>query len=62
MELDYTNTRSSQGSVDHEKGWRWNLVAAADQADGDTVPKLLEPSLSVAVETDASVSGSTSFS
>lgn len=40
VELDYTNTRSSQGSVDHEKGWRWNLVAAADQADGDTVPKL----------------------
>ena len=40
VELDYTNTRSSQGSVDHEKGWRWNLVAAADHADGDTVPKL----------------------
>jgi hypothetical protein len=40
VELNYTNTRSSQGSVDHEKGWRWNLVAAADHAGGDTVPKL----------------------
>jgi hypothetical protein len=40
VELDYTNTRSSQGSVDHEKGWRWNLVAAADHADSDTVPRL----------------------
>jgi hypothetical protein len=40
LQLDYTNTRSSQGSVDHEKGWRWNLVAAADRAGGDTVPKL----------------------
>jgi len=40
LELDYTDTRSSQGSVDHEKGWRWNLVAAADRAGGDTVPAL----------------------
>jgi hypothetical protein len=40
MELDYTDTRRSQGSVDHEKGWRWKLVAAADHAGGDTVPRL----------------------
>jgi len=40
VELDYTNTRSSQGSVDHEKGFRWNLVASGDHAEGDTVPKL----------------------
>jgi hypothetical protein len=40
VELDYTNTRRSQASVDHEKGFRWNLVASGDHAEGDTVPKL----------------------
>jgi hypothetical protein len=40
MELDYTNTRRSQGSVDHEKGFRWNVMASGDHAEGDTVPKL----------------------
>ena len=37
--LSYTNTRRSLGSVDHEKGYRWDLVAAADYADNDTVPR-----------------------
>ena len=40
LELDYTNTRRSQASVDHEKGFRWNVVASGDHAEGDTVPKL----------------------
>ena len=40
IELDYTDTRRSQASVDHEKGFRWNLVASGDHAEGDTVPKL----------------------
>ncbi|MEP5762990.1 MAG: hypothetical protein ABJ308_00280 [Halieaceae bacterium] len=38
-ELSYTDTRRSLGSVDHEKGFRWDLVAAADYADNDTVPR-----------------------
>jgi len=29
--LEYTDTRSSQGSVDHEKGYRWALAANVDQ-------------------------------
>ena len=40
VELDYTNTRSSQGSVDHEKGYRWDLAGNVDRADGDTVSRL----------------------
>jgi hypothetical protein len=40
FELSYTDTRRSQGSVDHEKGYRWDLVATADRAEGNTVPKL----------------------
>ena len=38
--LKYSNTRESQNSVDHEKGFRWNIDASADIAGGDTVPKL----------------------
>jgi len=37
--LEYTDTRSSQGSVDHEKGYRWALAANVDQAGGDTVSR-----------------------
>ena len=40
VELNYTDTRQSQGSVDHEKGYRWSLVASGDHAEGDTIPKL----------------------
>lgn len=40
LELNYTNTRKSLGAVDHEKGYRWNLVASADHANNDTIPKL----------------------
>jgi hypothetical protein len=40
VELDYTDTRSSQGSVDHEKGYRWALAGNVDRADGDTVSRI----------------------
>lgn len=40
IEISYTNTRSSMGAVDHEKGWRWDIIASADHANSDTIPKL----------------------
>jgi hypothetical protein len=40
VELAYTNTRRSQGSVDHEKGYRWDVAANVDRAGGDTVSRL----------------------
>ena len=40
VEFNYTHTRKSMGAVDHEKGWRWNVVAMADHANSDTIPKL----------------------
>jgi hypothetical protein len=40
LELNYTHTRKSLGAVDHEKGWRWDIVATADHANNDTIPKL----------------------
>jgi len=40
VELNYTNTRQSMGAVDHEKGWQWDVVAFADHANGETIPKL----------------------
>jgi hypothetical protein len=40
LTLDYTHTRKSLGSVDHEKGWRWNVSLLADHAQGNTIPKL----------------------
>ncbi len=38
--LKYKHTRHSLGAVDHEKGWRWNVIASADHANSDTIPKL----------------------
>jgi hypothetical protein len=38
--LDYSNSRKSQASVDHEKGFDWSLYASADHANGETYPKL----------------------
>jgi len=38
--LNYKHTRHSLGAVDHEKGWRWNVIASADHANNDTIPKL----------------------
>ena len=40
LELNYTNTRKSLGAVNHEKGWRWDIVATADHANNETIPKL----------------------
>jgi hypothetical protein len=39
-ELHYTNTTRSLGAVDHERGWRWNLAAGADHANGQTFPSI----------------------
>ncbi|HYD73724.1 MAG TPA: hypothetical protein VEF55_11340, partial [Candidatus Binatia bacterium] len=39
--LSYTNTTQSIGAVDHESGWRWDLTAAADHANGDTFPSVV---------------------
>lgn len=38
--LKYANMRASQNSVDHEKGFGWNLDAAAYSAGGQRVPQL----------------------
>jgi len=40
VEFNFTDTRRSQGAVDHEKGWEWDVVASADHANNDTIPKL----------------------
>ncbi len=37
--IEYSNTRKSQASVDHEKGVDWTLHAAADSAGGEISPK-----------------------
>jgi hypothetical protein len=37
--LHYSNIRSSLGSVDDEKGYKWQLVAAMSHVAGDTIPK-----------------------
>ena len=37
IELAYTNTEESLGSVDHEKGWRWNITSEVDKAGGDLI-------------------------
>jgi hypothetical protein len=39
LELAYTDTRRSLGSVDHEKGYRWDLFGGVDYADNDAVPR-----------------------
>jgi hypothetical protein len=38
-ELAYTDTRRSQGAVDHEKGYRWEVASNVDHAGGDTVSR-----------------------
>lgn len=37
LSLDYQNTRSSLGSVDHEKGWRWNIGLSVYDSEFDTI-------------------------
>jgi len=39
LDLSYSNHRSSLGNVDHEKGFNWRIIGAADHVDGDTIPK-----------------------
>jgi len=38
--LDYSNVRKSLGSVDDEKGFAWEVVAAGNQVDGTSIPSL----------------------
>lgn len=40
IDLSYSHTRKSLGSVDHEKGFRWDVVGYADHARSDFVPKI----------------------
>jgi hypothetical protein len=40
VELTYSDTRRSLGSVDHEKGYRWEIATNYDHAGGDDVPRL----------------------
>ena len=40
LSLRYTNETKSLGSVDHEKGWSWEIVNAIDRAGGDTIHRL----------------------
>jgi hypothetical protein len=37
--LHYEDTRKSIGAVDHEKGWRWDVVVAVDDSDIETVTR-----------------------
>ena len=38
--FSYSDTRQSQGAVDHEKGLRWQAQTLADYADNNVYPKL----------------------
>lgn len=40
LALHYEDTRKSLGSVDHEKGWRWDIGATVDRAGGDTIGRV----------------------
>lgn len=37
--LNYSNIRKSLGSVDDEKGFKWQLAAAGNRVSGDNIPK-----------------------
>ena len=45
VELNYTNTRKSLAAVDHEKGYRWDIVASADRASNFVIPNLGDSSV-----------------
>lgn len=38
--LKYTDTKKSQGAVDHEKGYQWDVVTYLDHANGTSFAKL----------------------
>jgi hypothetical protein len=40
-DIQYSNIRSSIGSVDGEKGYRWLLGTSVSHVDGDTIPQYL---------------------
>lgn len=40
LELIYSNTDKSLGAVDHEQGYRWNIVATEDYAENESFPKI----------------------
>lgn len=40
VSLHFSNTKTSLGGVDHEKGWRWDAALSADRAAGITTTKL----------------------
>ena len=42
-DLNYENLRRSLGAVDDEKGYKWSLAATTNHVDGDTIPKLGDP-------------------
>jgi hypothetical protein len=37
--LSYTHVKESLGAVDDEKGFKWRVIAAATNVDGDDIPK-----------------------
>jgi hypothetical protein len=37
--LSYTHVKKSLGAVDDEKGFKWRVIAAATNVDGDDIPK-----------------------
>jgi len=45
VELNYTNTKKSLAAVDHEKGWRWDIVASADQPGNFVIPEYTDNSV-----------------
>lgn len=40
LSLRYSNETKSLGSVDHEKGWSWEVVSSVDRAGGNTVHRM----------------------
>ena len=40
LAFNYSNTRKSLGAVDHEKGWRWDIVTTVDDVDEGSFSKL----------------------
>ena len=45
VELNYTNTKKSLAAVDHEKGWRWDIIASADRPGNFVLPEYSDNSI-----------------
>jgi hypothetical protein len=39
-DLNYSHVRKSLGAVDDEKGFKWRVITAATNVDGDNIPKV----------------------